>query len=446
MSLKTKKIFSIQRDITFIGFLFRGYIIYILVGAFLLTLPFLSKSFTVTNPIDALFTSTSAVTTTGLTTLPTSHFNFFGQFVILVLIQLGGIGYMTMGSFLLLMRGKNFKNEQVRVLNHSFTLPEGFSMKSFLKSLVVFTLLIEFISACLLYIAFSQSPQGENPLWAAIFHSVSAFCCAGFSLYDTNLQGYEHNVMINIVISTTSLIGGFGFIVLKDLTNLFKKEKITFTSKIIVLFIAGFISVSTLIILIKDPETYSFMSALFQSISSITGAGFNTVPANLNSFGGVSFIILISLMFIGAAPSGTGGGIKVTTLVASLAHYKSIIFDKHPTVFGHIIPTYRIRSALATLHSYMFFLVTGILLALITATHDVKDGTYVLQYVFESFSAIGTAGLSTGLTPNLNIAGKFIMMFLMFVGRVGTKSLAFFALAIRHKDIHKYKNIEDIAT
>lgn len=447
MNQKRMKIFSMKRDVTFIGILFRGYLAYILVGGALLTLPFLSKSTTFTNPIDALFTAASAVTTTGLSTIPTSQFNFLGQVIILILIQLGGIGYMTMGSFLLLMRGKNFSNQTIKVLNHSFTLPEEFSMKGFLTNLIVFTFSIELISAFFLYIAFSQSPQGENPLWSAIFHSVSAFCCAGFSLFDTNLQGYQNNVLINLIISVTSLIGGFGFIVLKDLTSYFKKEKITFTSKIIILFISIIIITSTLILWVKDPVTYTPMSALFQSISALTGAGFNTVPANLNSFGGISFITLCLLMFIGAAPSGTGGGVKVTTIVATLAHYKSIVLDKHPTVFGHIIPTYRIRSALATLHSYTFFLVCGIFISILSASvHTVNENTYILQYIFESFSAIGTAGLSTGLTPHLNTAGKLVMIFLMFAGRVGTKSLSFFALAIRRKDIQKYKNIEDIAT
>lgn len=444
--MQAKGLFSIRRNLKLTTILLRGYLLYILIGTLVLMMPIFTKSFTVLNPLDIFFTAVSAVTTTGLSVIPTSHFNFFGQVVLLILIQLGGIGYMTMGSFLLIVRGKEFKNQNVRLLNQSFTIPESFSMKSFLKNVIIFTFAIEAIAAVFLYFAFLNSSQGENPLWSAIFHSVSAFCCAGFSLYDNNLIGYHDNVLVNVVISCTSLLGGLGFIILKDILSIFKRERVTFTSKIVLVSISSLIIVSSIIIYFKDPVSYTPMSAVFHAVSAITGSGFNTVVANTVSFGGVSFIILCLLMFIGAAPSGTGGGVKVTAVVAALAHYKSIVLDKEPTVLKRVLPTYRIRSALATIHAYIFFLVLGILVALLTASVDIRDGVYVQQYIFEAFSAIGTAGLSTGLTAELNMFGKLVMIFLMFAGRVGSRTLAFYALAIRHKDIHKYKPIEDMVT
>jgi trk system potassium uptake protein TrkH len=438
------KAHKIRRDAGISGALLRGYSIYIALGAILLMLPFASNSNVGKNFIDALYISTSAVTTTGLVSVPTSSFNFFGQLIILILIQLGGIGYMTLGSFLLLLRGKDLNKGSYRLLNQSFTLPKSFSIKSFIINLVLFTLAIELIIAVILFPQFSGDERA-NPYWSSIFHSVSAFCCAGFSLYDDNLMRYNSNVVVNIAISTASLLGGLGFIVLTDFTQYFKKKKVTFTTKIIIVSITLLVVASTIALAMYDPATYTPMSAFFHSVTAITGAGFNTVPANMTSFGGASFIILCGLMFIGAAPAGTGGGVKVTNMVATLANLKSIILDKKPTIFKNEIPAYRVRSAVAHVFSYSIILGLGILVTLLAEpkTSGIPNPS---DYIFEAFSAIGTAGLSTGVTANMSVIGKFTMILLMFSGRVGTKTLAFYALAIRSKDVHKYKKSEDIAT
>jgi trk system potassium uptake protein TrkH len=434
---------KIKKDLKITKKLLRGYVLYIILGSIILTLPIVTTSGRGTSLLDSFFIATSAITTTGLVSVKTSSFNFFGQGVILALIQLGGFGYMTIGSFLLLLRGKNVGYGKLKILNQSFTLPKDFSIKKFLMNLIYYTVVIEIIAAIILYISFSKNPQGANPVWAAIFHSVSAFACAGFSLYDNNLMGYQNDMIINTVISIESLLGGLGFIVFHDITGLFKKKKMTFTSKVIITTLAILITISTIFLTYYNSAVFTPMTALFHTITAITGAGFNTIETSVISFGGATFVVLCLLMFIGAAPSGTGGGVKVTTIIAILAHFKSLILDKPPTVLGNEIPSYRIRSALATYQSYIGILAIGILVSL--STVPISSLT-TPQYVFEAFSAIGTAGLSLGITDSLDATGKIVMIILMFAGRVGTKSFAFFALAIRHKDMHKYSKNEDLAT
>jgi trk system potassium uptake protein TrkH len=435
---------KIKRDAGIAGTLLRGYTVYILLGGLLLMLPFASVDNSGKSIIDSMYISASAVTTTGLVSVPTSSFNFLGQLIILILIQLGGIGYMTLGSFLLLLRGKDLNRGSYRLLNQSFTLPKSFSIKSFIINLVIFTLVIEVIIALILLPQFMNDDRA-NPVWSAIFHSVSAFSCAGFSLYDDNLMSYNGNAIVNMAISAASLLGGLGFIVLNDFSQYFKSKKVTFTTKIIIVSITGLVLMSTIGLVLYDSKTYNLMSAFFHSVTAITGAGFNTVPSNMSSFGGASFIILCILMFIGAAPAGTGGGVKVTNIVATLANLKSIILDKKPTIFKNEIPEYRVRSAVAHVFSYTLILVLGILLVLLFEPNS-NGIPNPSDYIFEAFSAIGTAGLSTGVTANMSVMGKITMIVLMFAGRVGTKTIAFYALAIRSKDVHKYKKSEDIAT
>jgi len=409
-----------------------GYLGYMLIGTLLLSVPLLQServSF-----IDNIFVSASAVSTTGLTPVNISRcYNTAGHMVILLLIQLGGIGYMTFSSFVLLSSKDELTDKRKQVSKTVFSIPKDFLIERFLAGVVVFTLLIEALGTAGLYFAF-RAEGVRYPLWQALFTSVSAFCTAGLSLFSNNLEAFSGNFWINTIVCALSLSGAIGFIVFVDVFNTIRRKQrtLSLTSRIILRTTFWVLAIGTFLVLISEgsfkgmPVSDKVMAAFFHTMSSMTTVGFNTVPvAGLAR--SVLFLTVI-LMLIGASPAGTGGGIKTTTLTAVLGQIRSVIFNRRDVRYWRqLIPAERVKQANATLGLYLSALFLGVYLLTLTE----KGGTDLMDILFEAASALGTVGLSHGLLAEMSVMGKLVLIFLMFIGRVGPLT---FGIAVFVKD------------
>ena len=425
--------------------LFYGFLTYVLIGTLLLCIPWLQN--VPVSILDNLFIATSAVSTTGLVTVSIfDSYNIFGQFVILALFQLGGIGYLTFTTFMILSTTKKLTHWHQSILKTEFTLPKTIKIKDFLKSVILFTVIMEILGAILFFIAFNNEGMAKgDAIWSAIFHSISAFCTAGFSLFNSGFTAYSDNVMVNTTISILAIAGSLGFIVVTDFILLLRKKKhqLSFTTKIVfygflILLSFGFIFFYGYEPTISNLEgNERVLAAFFQSMSAMTTVGFNTV--DFGAFMLPMLLVTIFLMYIGASPSGTAGGMKITTLTAVIAIMKSRLRNsKHITFLGRIIPYERLYIATSSFIFYTSLIALGTFI--LTFTEDFAFE----NILFEVASALGTVGLSTGITGDLSIIGKITIIITMFIGRLGVLT---FGLAIwaRHQNDLKTIPTGDIA-
>ncbi len=309
----------------------------------LLSLPFARE--TPVRLIDNLFNVVSAISTTGLSTVSVADsYTLLGEFVLLVLFQLGGIGYMTTTSFIILACGRPLSDTRIGVFNAGFSLPEGFRVARFIRHIVIFSLIIEAVGAALLYIEFSSYGVAQ-PLWSAVFHSVSAFATAGFSLNNNSLEDFRASGIVNLTIGILCYLGAIGFIVLQDayLAARYRRHKITFTSKVILVITALVLVVEMPLFLACEPSLRSMpvheriYAAFFQIMAASTTSGFNSIP--IGKLSAASLTLIVVAMVIGASPSGTGGGIKTTSLSVLLGIAGSTLRGRSAiTFFRHQIP------------------------------------------------------------------------------------------------------------
>lgn len=421
-----------------------GFLTYTLVGWSLLCLPIAHKLDV--SALDSLFIATSAISTTGLVTVSVfDSYSWFGQFIVMLLFQIGGIGYMTFTTFIVLSKKSDLTHWHQRILNAEFTMPKGFQVKDFLKSVILFTVVIEIIGALCIYIAFTNAGVEHNfALWSSIFHSVSAFCTAGFGLYNDSFEQFAGNPSINIILSILAICGSLGFIVVTDFWNRLsgKSRKITFTTKIILGAMALLLVFGTIMLYLFEPAIEGqggqrWMASFFQTMTALTTVGFNTVP--LGSFATGSLLVIIFLMYIGASPSGTGGGMKTTTVTALIAiMWNRIRNNRHVTFLGRTIPLERLYVATSVfmLYASVIFLATFLL--------SLSEKIPLEQILFETTSAIGTVGLSTGITGSLQPLGKMVLITTMFVGRLGLLTFGLAILAKRNT-LRTKKKSEDLA-
>jgi len=420
------------------------YIGYSVVGTLLLLLPFSSNG---DIPItDQIFTAVSAISTTGLVTVDVAtRYTTFGQFVILFLIQMGGLGYMTLSSYIMLKLTGRFGTEKAKLFNTQFSFPDSITSISMLHNIVNYTFLFELAGFILLFPYFMYTGV-DQPLWSALFHSVSAFCTAGFSIYSDNLMSFQTDVYVNTVIMVLSLSGAVGFITMTDVSRVFTKRdhSISFTSKVILSITGGLALWGTLHLFFCEesfksmPAADRLLVSLFQSVSAMTTVGYNTVDINILE--SVSILILTISMYIGASPSGTGGGLKSTTLSAIYAYTKNKLgLHKEISLRGNVIPNYRVESALTTALFYTFILFVGIYLIGLFEPDDVD----FLNISFEATSALATAGLSSGILSDMTVGSKIVLILLMYIGRVGVMTFGN-ALLIRSKETPVTKK-DDIA-
>jgi trk system potassium uptake protein TrkH len=420
-----------------------GFFLYTLVGFGLLCIPLFHK--TSVGVLDNLFISTSAISTTGLVTLSVyDSYNFIGQLIVMGLFQIGGIGYMTLTTYYLLFTTQRITHWHNKIIDAEFTLPKTIKIKDFIKSVVIFTIVMETLGAISFFVAFQQEGMDTmKSIWFSIFHSVSAFCTAGFGLYNDSFESYSDNGFINTIISVLAIAGSLGFIVITDLWYRVsgRSKSISFTTKIVSYGFVLLLLIGTTLVYLAEPSVQNSNSQLsesfFQAMTAMTTVGFNTI-----STGGLSLPILLFvtfLMYIGASPSGTAGGMKITTLTAMISVLKSRLFGQKKISFmGRVIPFERLYVATSTfiLYTSVIFLFTFLL----TFTEQFE----FQQILFEVASALGTVGLSTGITGNLTDIGKVLVIVLMFIGRVGVLTFGFALINKKQKENEKYKD-DDLA-
>jgi trk system potassium uptake protein TrkH len=404
------------------------FLITIFTGSVLLMLPFSTRHGSI-SPENALFTSTSAVTVTGLIVVDTAtYFTPFGQLVILVLLQIGGLGFMTFSTFTILVMGKSFSLQDKNIIENDFTYGNYKNVKQLLIEIVAVTFAVEFIGAVLLYFQFTGL-KGGHRVFAAIFHSVSAFCNAGFSIFSNSFEDYKDHWGINSTLMVLIILGGIGFLVINEIL-LFIRRKIkrvsnfSLHSKLVFVSSALLILIGFAVILVEEllnrGNHFSFgtnaLTALFQSVSART-AGFNTV--NFGFLSAASLFIILLLMFIGAAPGSTGGGIKTTSASVIAGYFRALLRGRDKIdIFYRNIPAKTIEKAFfVVIISFLLISFFFILLLTLEPDHKMSD------LLFETVSAFGTVGLSTGITPDLSILSKVIVSFTMFIGRIGPLTL-----------------------
>lgn len=424
---KTQKFLSTVNPAKILLF---GYLSYILVGWTLLCLPFAQTQFV--SALDNLFIATSAVSTTGLAVIDVNaNYSFFGELIILVLIQLGGMGFMTFGSFIILSTRHKMSHFRSDICRTTFALPADFKVTKFIRLVVIFSLLAELIGAVLLYSIFLYNDE-PNALWSAIFHSVSAFCTAGFSLNSNSFEGYVDNAFLNIVIATLSYLGAIGFIVMVDIWHSLtgQRRHLHFASKVIVEITIWFSVLGTALFFILEPSIQSFpqweklLASFFQVMTAGTTVGFNTIP--ISSLSASVIMLLYFLMIFGASPSGTGGGLKSTTLAALWGLMRSTLKGRDKVRYQkREISPERLQMATASFVFYMGVLFIAMIFLLATEAGGFE------AILFEAISALGTVGLSMGITGDLTNIGKLIIILLMFMGRVGILT---FGIAVSMRD------------
>ncbi len=408
-----------------------GFLTVITIGTLLLIMPFATSDGTWNNPLVALFTSTSAVCVTGLIVVDTgSYFSFWGQLIIVMLIQLGGLGYMMITTFLMLLLGRRFDLRHKFAIEESFDRPFLQGSRNLIRSILATTLLFEVTGIILLFIFFRNEYNPLSALWLAIFHSISAWNNAGFSLFIDSLIGYQGSLFLNLVITGLIIFGGIGYQAIIEmyvfLDNKLKsrREKMvaSLNLKVVIsttlfLLVGGWIAFFiTEVNNLDTLKTMSFddklISAWFQSVTTRT-AGFNSIDIGKMTTAGL--FITIGLMFVGGSPSGTAGGLKTTTL-RILSQCTITVLRGHDEVilYKREIATPLVLKAVAV----MFGSATTVILATTLISFNNPD-LDLIQIFFEVVSAFATVGLSTGITASISSFGKVILIITMYAGRVG---------------------------
>lgn len=417
-----------------------GFVAVILIGTLLLLLPLSQQDGAEVSFSDALFTATSATCVTGLIVENTATcWSVFGQAIILLLIQIGGLGVVTMTASVALLSGRKIGLMQRSTMQEALSVSKMSGIVRLTGFIVKMTFLLELLGACVMAPVFCGEFGLLRGFWYAIFHSISAFCNAGFDLLGTDvpfssLTGFAVQPVLNITLMLLIIIGGIGFLTWDDIrTNHIHVKRYRMQSKVI-LTVSG--------ILIVLPAIYFFFcefadmpmknriySSIFQSVTTRT-AGFNTVDLGLLSEPGI--MIMILLMLVGGSPGSTAGGMKTTTLAVLFGTAFSVFSRReHTHFFGRRIEDDVVKKAATILFMYIFLFVGGAIII------SIVEGLPFMACLFETASAVGTVGLTLGLTPGLGILSKLILIVLMFFGRVGGLTLIFAAISGARKTASK---------
>jgi trk system potassium uptake protein TrkH len=412
-------------------YLFSYFLGIIATGTMLLWLPFAWNGESPLKLVDALFTAASAVCVTGLITVDTPTYSRFGQIVILLLIQAGGLGIITFSTIYLARPRGKLSLATHRVIRAYYLDSVELQPVSIVRNVVAVTLSIELIGTVVLYQAFSRT-VGRGALFASIFHAVSAFCNAGFSVFSTSLEAYTTNILVNITIICLIIFGGLGFVVLQDFaaTVIIKRKHLSLHSRIVFLMTVTLIlSAAGLFLLFEAQRSYAalapghkILAAVFQAVTPRT-AGFDTVVQRTLS--GPSKMLTILLMFVGGASGSIAGGIKINTFfIVLLMALQGPDARGELTAFKRKIGGQRIFYATMHMAKALFLLFAGILVLSITEMWFSRHAVDIFSLVFEAFSAFGTVGLSLGATAGLTAVGKLVIIVIMFMGRIGLLALA----------------------
>lgn len=418
-----------------------GFVILILAGAFLLMLPFSSRSGEWTSVTDALFTATSASCVTGLVLYDTwSHWTWFGQLVILSLIQIGGMGVVTMTTVLSKIVGKRLGLQARTTMQEAVSAPNLGEIMKYTRFIFLGCMIFEVLGAVALSPVFISEYGPLKGIWLSVFTSISAFCNAGFDLNGTHgefssMTPYMDNPVVVITLVFLILTGGLGFLTWMDIRKHgFKFYKYSTQSKLIIVMELLLVFIPMIYLWFGEygdyPANQRFLASLFQAVTPRT-AGFNTT--DYNDFSGTGVVMTIILMLIGGAPGSTAGGMKITTItilfLTMIAFFKR---EKSPAIFKRRITTEAIYGAVAVC-------MLDVMLAVLGSMSIAKiEHRAFLTALFESASAVGTVGLSMGLTPTLHTVSKFILIILMYTGRVGGLTLVFAAITRKSTGNRQY--------
>ena len=416
-----------------------GFAAAILIGGVLLALPIASQG-PALNFVDALFMATSAVCVTGLAVVdPGSAFNGVGQAVLLGLVQVGGLGITTLSMAALLLIGQQVSLAGSDAVQDSFALSHRISLGTMLRLVIFWTLAIEAVGAAVLFLAESQRLPLGQALWVSVFHAVSAFCNAGFGLRPDNLMADRNNATIILPISLLIILGGLGFVVLAELArrwmrrvrgqrtvfSLHTKVALTMTGTLLVLGMAGFMLLERDNLLVNMSPGDALLTSWFAAVTPRT-AGFNTV--NYGQVTAATLYFTIILMMIGGCPGSTAGGVKATTLGVLLAlaqaRYRG---ERGVRLFNRSVPDANLAKAgWVVALAFILIIVGAIVLSALEVSGPFRPRSveWSLGLLFEVVSALGTVGLSTGITPQLSDGGKILLMLLMFIGRLGPLTIA----------------------
>lgn len=396
-----------------------SFLIVILAGTILLKLPFSIAEGQSLSWINSLFISTSAVCVTGLSPVLDISMNFttFGKIIIGLLIQIGGLGFVTIAIYTLSFFGVKFGISDRLLIKESLNLKSFSGLVKLVKSIVKITFFIEFIGFIISFIVFSRDFTFWEAIGISTFHSISSFNNAGFDLLGSNsLIGYQDNILLNINTTVLIILGGLGFLVIKDLISKQRWSKLTNHTKIVVKTTLSLLIVGTILTKVIEGSNISWLQSFFLSVTTRT-AGFTTI--DLNTLRSASVLLVIFLMIAGASPGSTGGGIKTTTIYTIFKTIKGFVFGKKAIVYNRkITDETKIRAFLLVILAILSIFLVSFILLIIEENNPNIDFSFK-NILFESTSAFATVGLSMGITPYLMPLSKFVISVLMLFGRLG---------------------------
>ena len=430
----------LKRKLSSFQIILLGFAGVILLGAFLLALPISSKAREWTSFIDALFTSTSAVCVTGLIVFDTAtHWSIFGQIVILLLIQIGGMGVVTIAVSIAVISGKKIGLFSRETMKNAISAPNVSGIVRLTGFIIKGIFLIELIGALVMMPVFCMD-YGAEGIWLAVFHSVSAFCNAGFDIMGTksgefsSITRYSAQPVINITIMLLIIIGGIGFLVWEDVCkHKWRIREYRTQSKVVLIVTASLIVLPAIYFFFFEfgdlPVGKRIFASLFQSVTPRT-AGFNTV--NLTAISDTGLYLMIILMLIGGSPGSTAGGMKTTTIAVLFSSAFSVFRKKdNAELMRRRVDDETVKTASAIFIMYVtLFLLGGMAISAI-------EKLPITVCLYETASAVGTVGLSLGITPTLKVASKLILILSMFFGRVGGMTLIYAAFGANKKQAAK---------
>lgn len=424
-----------------------GFIIIIFIGAELLMLPISYKE-TVDMPyLDALFMAASATCVTGLSVLDTgTHLSLFGQLVILMLVQVGGLGFMTMATLFALMFRKRISFRERLLLQQSMNYGSTDGIVRLVRKVLLYALVIELSGALLLSFYFMLNHPVGKSIYFGIFHSISFFNNAGFDLFSqltghsASLMVYAEDPFINIVSMLLIFFGGIGFIVISELLTYPVNRKLSLHSKVVLSFTGVLTLIGAIGIFLLEyanPATLGSLSGVGKTLSSVfqsvSARSSGTTTVDISLMREVTQFFLILLMFIGAGPGSTGGGIRVTTFAILIGAMITMLRGREDVVlFRHRI------SKTQTHQAIMFTMISFFVITVATMILSISENASFLSVMFETTSAYGTVGMSSGLTAEASNVGKIVLMVTMLIGRIGPVTLAFAVNSRKHKELFHY--------
>lgn len=409
-----------------------GFLSVIFIGAFLLSLPVSHSGKVPVSPLDALFSATSAVCVTGLITVDTgAAYSLFGQVVIAVLLQIGGLGITTLGAGLIALMGGRLNQRENNLVKEALNYPTWDGVKPLIRAVLILDFTIEGIGALLSFLIFVQDFPVGRALWYAVFHSVAAFNNGGFDVLGNgdSVGVYTHHIGFNLLTCALIILGGLGFFVMRELLGHKPGQRFTLHTKVVLMLTAALVFGGTLAVKITEGGNITWLGALFASVTART-AGFATYP--MGGFSNAGILVMCVLMFIGASPGSTGGGVKTTTFYAFVKSLISTSTGYEARSFGRKLKDDTMHRAFIIISlAFMWVLVQTMAMSLFDPDVPLRD------LLFEMVSGFSTTGLTTGITPTLSVPSKLILIVTMYCGRLGPLTIATLWKTDRKNDVSR---------